>query len=64
MKGDPVELNVKNTFVPNARNKTFSINNLVFMLRQGFVKFSDIPEDVKYRVEAELMKRHPEIKTK
>jgi len=61
MKGDPVELNIKNTFVPNCKNETFSVNNLVFMLRQGFVKFYMIPEDIKMRVEAELIKRHPEL---
>ncbi len=64
MYGDPEKSNIKNTFVPNCTNETFSVNNLVFMLKQGFVKLSMIPEDVKFRVEDELIKRHPEIKTK
>ena len=64
MNGDPEESNIKNTFVSNCRNETFSVNNLVFMLRQGFVKFSMMPKNVKIRVEAELMERHPELKTR
>ena len=61
MKGDPKEPNIKNTFVSNCRNETFSVNQLVFMLRQRFVNFSMMPKDVKVRVEKELIKRHPEI---
>ena len=61
MKGDPKESNIKNTFVSNCRNETFSVNCLVFMLRQGFVNFSMMPKDVKVRVEKELIKRHPEV---
>jgi len=61
MKGDPVEKNIKNTFVPLCKNQTFSVNQLVFMLRQGFVNFSMMPDDVKIRVEKELIKRHPKI---
>ena len=64
MKGDPKESNIKNTFVSNCRNETFSVNCLVFMLRQGFVTISMMPKNVKIRVEAELMERHPELKTK
>lgn len=64
MIGDPVQSNIKNTFVPNCTNKTFSINNLVFMLRQGFVKKSMIPQEIKIRMTEELAKRHSEIKTK
>ncbi len=63
MKSDPQSPNIKNTFVPNCRNEYFSVNHIISGLRQGFIKFSQIPEDVKYRVEAELLKRHPEIKT-
>lgn len=63
MKGDPKEHNIENTFVPNCTNKTFSVGSLVYMLRQGFVKLSMMPDDIKARVEAELLKRHPEIKT-
>ncbi len=63
MKGDPIEHNITNTFVPNCSNKTFSVDSLVFMLRQGFVKINTIPEDVRARVEVELLKKHPEIKT-
>jgi hypothetical protein len=54
MKGDPVESNIKNTFVPNCDNDTFSINNLVFMLRQGFVKNRMIPEDIMVRIKQEI----------
>jgi len=61
MKGDPKEPNIKNTFVPLCKNKTFSVNSLVHMLMQGFVTISMMPKDVKVRVEKELIKRHPEI---
>ena len=61
MKGDPEEKNIKNTFVSNCRNETFSVNQLVFMLRGGFVTISMMPKDVKVRVEKELIKRHPEV---
>lgn len=63
MKGDPVEQNITNTFVPNCSNKTFSVDSLVFMLRQGFVKLDMMPDDIKARVEAQLLKNHPEIQT-
>jgi len=58
MKGDPVQSNIKNTFVPNCKNETFSINNLVFMLRQGFVKNRMIPEEIKVRMREELTRRN------
>ena len=61
MKDDPHEKNIKNTFVSNCRNETFSVNQLVFMLRQGFVTISMMPDDVKPRVELELMRQHPAI---
>jgi len=61
MKGDPKESNIKNTFVPLCKNKTFSVSCLVHMLSQGFVTISMMPDDVKPRVEKELIKRHPEI---
>ena len=61
---DPEEKNIKNTFVSNCRNETFSVNQLVFMLRQGFVTISMMPDDVKARVEVELMNKHPELKTR
>ncbi len=64
MKGDPDEASIKNTFVPNCNNESFSISQIIFGLRKGFIKSSMIPEDIKYRVEAELLKRHPEIKTR
>ena len=64
MNGDPKESNIKNTFVPLCKNKTFSVSCLVFMLRQGFVTISMMPKNVEIRVEAELMERHPELKTK
>ena len=60
-KGDPKEYNIENTFVPLCKNKTFSVRSLVHMLRQGFVTISMMPDDVKPRVEKELIKRHPEI---
>ena len=60
-KGDPKEHNIKNTFVPLCKNKTFSVRSLVHMLRQGFVTISMMPDDVKPRVELELMRQHPEI---
>ena len=63
-KGDPKEKNIKNTFVPNCKNEYFSVNSLVFMLRQGFVTISMMPDDVKARVEVELMNIHPELKNK
>lgn len=63
MKGDPDEKNIENTFVPNCSNEKFSVNGLVFMMRQGFVKLSMMPDDVKARVEVQLLKNHPEIKT-
>ncbi len=63
MYGDPEKANIKNTWLDNCRNEFFSINQIVFGLQHGFMKFTTLPEDIKYRVEAELMKRHPEIKT-
>lgn len=63
MNGDPTEANIKNTFVPNARNKSFSISQIIFGLQHGFIKYGTLPDDVKPRVEEELAKRHPEIKT-
>ncbi len=61
MKGDPKEHNIKNTFVPLCKNKTFSVASLVYMLGQGFVDISMMPDDVKPRVELELMRQHPEV---
>jgi len=58
---DPKESNIKNTFVPLCKNQTFSVNCLVHMLMQGFVTISMMPDDVKVRVEKELIKRHPEV---
>lgn len=63
MKGDPEEVNITNDFVPNCRNKSFSINQIITGLRQGFIKSNQLPDEIKIRVEAELLKRHPEIQT-
>ena len=61
MKGDPEEYNIKNTFVPLCKNETFSVKSLVHMMRQGFVDISMMPDDVKPRVELELIKQHPQL---
>jgi len=62
--GDPDKTNIKNDFVTNCRNEFFSVDQIIFGLQHGFIKSSTLSEDVKIRVEAELIKRHPEIKTK
>ncbi len=64
MYGDPQKTNIKNDFVNNCRNEFFSVDQIIFGLQHGFIKSSTLSEDVKIRVEAELIKRHPEIKTK
>jgi hypothetical protein len=61
MKGDPKERNIENTFVPNCGDKMLSVGSLEYMLRQGFVTLDMMPDDVKVRVEKELIKRHPEV---
>jgi len=64
MLGDPERQNIKNSFVSNARNDYFSINQIIFGLHHGFIKSTTLPVDVKVRVQEELRKRHPELKTK
>ena len=61
MKSDPKERNIENTFVPNCGDKMLSVGSLAYMLRQGFVTLDMMPDDVKSRVEIQLMKNYPEI---
>jgi len=63
MKGDPKEPNIKNTFVTNCRNEYFSVSQIIFGLEHSFIKFRILPEDVKFRISVEIMRKHPEIKT-
>ena len=63
MKGDPKEPNIKNTFVTNCRNDYFSVSQIIFGLEHGLIKFRILPEDVKFRISVEIMRKHPEIKT-
>ena len=58
---DPKKANIKNTFVTNCRNE-YSVNQIIFGLEHGFIKFRILPEDVKFRVSVEILKLHPEIK--
>jgi len=61
MKGDPKERNIENTFVPNCGDKMLSVGSLEYMLRQGFVTLDMMPNDIRERVEIEIMRQHPEI---
>jgi len=44
-------VNIKNTFLPNFRNKFFSISGLITILSHGFCPIDAIPEDVRKKIE-------------
>ena len=47
---DPNAQNIENTFMPNCRSKWVSVNGIITLLQGGFCKFSDLPKDVKDKV--------------
>ena len=49
--------NIKNTFLPNFRNKFFSIEGLITILSHGFCPIDAIPKDVRDKIEIILDER-------
>jgi len=54
---DVKKVDIKNTFLPNFRNKFFSISGLITILSHGFCPIDAIPKDVRDKVEIILDER-------
>jgi len=54
---DVKKVDIENTFLPNFRNKFFSISGLITILSHGFCPIDAIPEDVRDKVEIILDER-------
>ena len=61
---NPEIMNIKNTFVPSIDNEWLSISDIISCLQRGFCEFSDLPEDVKEKVNVVVDERLQESNTK
>lgn len=57
MSKERCRADIPNTFLPRCRNKTFSINGLVYLLVKSFYKEEELPEEIRVKVRAEINRR-------